>query len=569
MAFRHVSLHRQANRVGAAKAFTKPWLFQKMAGFLKSGQGYTGGGRFLRRLRNWRTSTGSPDGEILNDIDLLRERSRHLFKNNAVGRGAIRSMTSSVVGRGLKMQCAMEREVIARHNGWDVESSNAFFNEFETDVERRFRWWAESTECDIRGQMNFYDLTHLALNSTLQSGEVFVACHIKKHNNAPFRLRVNLIEADQVKSPLGAASDRCNRDGVKTTPYGEPVGYYINRNQEEWPQDIVYVPKYGRASGRLQILHLFRADRPGQTRGVPFLAPVIETLRVLGEYKKSELDAALVSSFFSVFIKSENPDALNGNAITGAGGQPSQSAEQIQEQGQDFNLAPAAIMQLMPGEDVTFANPTRPNSGYDAFATSLFREIGMALGIPYEMLIRHFSSSYSASRAARIEFEKEILMWREWLELRFCMPLYREWFIEEVLAGRIIAPGFFESLEVQAAYLASAWSGESMGQLDPVKEVEAAAMRVKYGFSTATEETVAISGGDYNRNITALQREKTLRKSAGIGTPLEWEPTILTGPDKRQIGEPMEGAVQSKRRNKALVKKIDVQSELFLDGSEK
>lgn len=68
------------------------WL-NKAFGFLKSGRGYSGAG-YLRAFRDWVVSFGSPDGEILKDIKLIRARSRDLYKNNAIGRGAIDVLVS-------------------------------------------------------------------------------------------------------------------------------------------------------------------------------------------------------------------------------------------------------------------------------------------------------------------------------------------------------------------------------------------------------------------------------------------------------------------------------------------
>ena len=42
-------------------------------------------------------------------------------------------------------------------------------------------------------------------------------------------------------------------------------------------------------------------------------------------------------------------------------------------------LGPGAIIDLNPGEDVQFADPKHPNTGYDAFTSATIRMIGAAL----------------------------------------------------------------------------------------------------------------------------------------------------------------------------------------------
>ena len=95
-----------------------------------------------------------------------------------------------------------------------------------------------------------------------------------------------------------------------------------------------------------------------------------------------------------------------------------------------------------------------------------------------------FSSNYSASRAAILEFFKVVKMYRAWFVADFCQPIYEEWLSEAVAKGRIKAPGFFTDPIIKDAYCSAEWTGPSAGQLDPTKEVEAAEKRVQGGYST-------------------------------------------------------------------------------------
>jgi capsid protein len=62
--------------------------------------------------------------------------------------------------------------------------------------------------------------------------------------------------------------------------------YYV---QDQHPGEVASaglrtwtpVDAYGADSGTLRVLHVMRALRVGQTRGVPFLAPVMEPLKQL------------------------------------------------------------------------------------------------------------------------------------------------------------------------------------------------------------------------------------------------------------------------------------------------
>ena len=172
-----------------------------------------------------------------------------------------------------------------------------------------------------------------------------------------------------------------------------------------------------------------------------------------------------------------------------------------------IELGPGAIIDLNPGEEVQFADPKHPNTGYDDFTNATIRLIGAGLEIPPEVMMKQFTTSYSAARGALNEFWRTCSMQRDWFTDDFCQPVYEEWFTEAVARGRIHASGFFTDPARRKAYTACAWNGPARTNLNPVQEVDAAIKRVDAGFSTAQEETAQMTGGDYNRNIKLRMTE--------------------------------------------------------------
>ena len=183
-----------------------------------------------------------------------------------------------------------------------------------------------------------------------------------------------------------------------------------------------------------------------------------------------------------------------------------------------IELGPGAIIDLNPGEEVQFADSKHPNTGYDDFTNATIRLIGAGLEIPPEVMMKQFTTSYSAARGALNEFWRTCSMQRDWFTDDFCQPVYEEWFAEAVARGRIHAPGFFTDSARRKAYTACAWNGPARTNLNPVQEVDAAIKRVDAGFSTAQEETAQMTGGDYNRNIKLHMTEaKRKREVDEIG----------------------------------------------------
>lgn len=147
------------------------------------------------------------------------------------------------------------------------------------------------------------------------------------------------------------------------------------------------------------------------------------------------------------------------------------------------------------------------------------QQIGAALEIPYELLMKHFTASYSASRGALEEAWKMFKMYRTWLANDFYQPIYEEWLAEAVAKGRIKAPGFFADPLRHKAYCKAVWNGPARGLLNPVQEIKAAVLKVENGFSTRSAETMEATGGDFYSNCEQLKNEekalKEVKKIAG------------------------------------------------------
>uniref|UniRef100_A8GLM3 Phage portal protein, lambda family n=1 Tax=Serratia proteamaculans (strain 568) TaxID=399741 RepID=A8GLM3_SERP5 len=461
-----------------------------------------GASKSKKSLLGWFSRAGSPDEDITKNLGTLRERSRDLYMGVPLATGALKTVRTNVIGSGLKLNANIDAEYL----GLSPEEARAW----EKQTEREFKLWAGKTDCDAARMCTFGQLQGLALLSALMSGDVFAMLPVVPRKGSPYDLRVYLIEGDRVCNP----EDRTVTDtygGVEVGTYGDPVAYWIAKDHpgstDKLKREWTKVPVFGKKTGRRNVLHIVQDfERPGQRRATPLLAPVIESLKQLGRYTDAELVAAVVSGLFTVFIKSESPDSTIGE-----GGIP--QYEQIDNHDENtVEMGNGSIVGLAENESVETANPGRPNTAFDGFVMSISRQIGAALEIPHELLIKHFTSSYSASRAALLEAWKMFRMRREWMVQGFCQPIYEDWLAEAVAKGRVHAPGFFSSPEIRAAWCGAQWYGPSQGQLDPLKEVNAAKVRVEECFSTRERETAELTGASFEENLPVRAQEEAMMK---------------------------------------------------------
>ena len=436
-----------------------------------------------------------------------------LYMAAPIATSAIKTNRTNVVGVGLKLKSRIDREAL----GLTQEQAEAW----QKKTEREFALWAENRRaCDATGMNTFYGLQQLALVSWLLSGDcIGVIKQQPVDRLRPYALRVHLIESDRIATPgeygngysvnytTGKNPDNGNTiyDGVEIDSTGAVVAYHIRSTYPfelgaaatKWTRVLAYQEQ----TGLPNVIHVVENERPDQYRGVTYLAQVIEPLLQLRRYTDSELMAAVVESFFTAFIKS------NAGAEDMPFNEVEETAEHEQRGPNEYSMGPGQINIMEPGEDVTFADPKRPAGGFDAFVTAISCQMGAALEIPADLLLKRFNASYSASRAALLEAWKAFKMRREWLADDFCRPIYEVWMSEAVARGRIYAPGFFDNPAIRAAYLGSEWLGPSQGQLDPVKEITAEILACSEGFSTHQQSTIKLNGGQWDANVEQLTRE--------------------------------------------------------------
>ena len=514
------------------RSMKKSWGTPRASGYSEAGASHT-----KRSLRSFKAVSLSP----LMDIDMnnmtLRQRTRMLYMAAPVATAAIDTNRTKVVGVGLTLQAIPDMEIL----NLSPESAREWRKRTETE----WRMWAgKKQNCDALGMNNFAELQQLALISWLLSGDVFAL--FKRYAPTPlnpYSLRIQLVEADRISTPtafrrgagytVGATEGQTDdgnlvHDGVEVDADGRVVAYHICNahpftilNKEiKWTR----VTAYGDKTGLPNIIQLMTAERPDQYRGVPYLSKVIEPLLQVRRYTESEIMAALIQSFFTAWIETTtNPAEIPFNEV-GAGDVapvPGENPEtNLSENRNEYEMGPGTVTTLAENEKVVFGNPNIPTAGFDVFLKAICRQVGSALGIPYEVLLKEFNSSYSASRAALLEAWEGFRMRRQWFVDDFCQPIYELWLAEAVARGRIQAPGFFDDPLVREAWCGARWIGPIQGQIDPLKESNAAVIQLSHGIKTHQQVTREMGGGDWDENVAQLKRENELLRDAGV-TPVQ------------------------------------------------
>lgn len=513
--------------------------------------GYADGGasHSSNILKAYNPVKASAKADIDANLFTLRNRSSDQAINTPVGAAAITTSAMHTIGAGLK--------VFPRVRYLELGISKEEARAWNRKALQEFNLWAGSKHCDIYRRNNFYDLQDIAYTAYLIDGDSF-ALFRRKLPSAfmPYSLRLQIIEGNRISNPMdgsfpGAVTPYSvemvspltrNRiiSGVEVDPDGAIEAYWICNKVpgdysdisrvEEWTR----VKAFGESSGMPNILQICHDTRTEQYRGVPYLAPVIETLKQVSRYTTAELTAAIIKSFFALFFTGSPAGAngLNGIAPPAYGDDPGRDASAPVVDVTEYGLGAGTLNALPMGVDVKAVDAGRSMSTFDSFISQLIKQIGAAIGQPYEVLMKSFTSSYSASRAAMLQAWEEYKLRRTWFSRDFCQPVYEMWLTEAVALGRIEAPGFFNDPAIRSAWCNADWYGPTMSILDPVRDINGSALRVMYGLSTREREAAEMTGTDLEENLDQLQYEKELIEGKGLNLG---NPAVLAAEEKPEV----------------------------------
>ena len=484
---------------------------------------------------------GTADDVILADLRDLVDRSRDMVRNNPIASAIVASDERNVIGCGMRPQSAID-PVSA---GIAPEKAQ----ELREIAQRIFSRWVPFAAADER--TDFFGLQRLIKRRRDVDGEAFARPVFIKRPGRPYSLAIELIEGDRIRTPVnqeGAKRGRSIRAGVELGNNGQPVAYHVQRPNAQGRYESGGVPKFTRLSawdgrgGRL-IWHTFKADRPGQTRGVPRLASVMTPLHHLNKVLEAEVVAKRNESC-NLGVITKDSEFWNTLSID------EDLVKESLEGSLQIPVSPGNYEYLLPGESITPFDPKRPGTTFQPYVELMTRLIGAGVCLPgMEAVLLDFSkTSYTSGRMAQLAAIRHWKCEQSDLARQFCSQAWDALLEVAYLNGEFPVKDFYEK---RAAYTAVTWMGDGWDWVDPAKDVAASEKAIELGLSSHQLEAAA-RGLDWK----ALARQKVehelfvkqLREDAGLATAPE---TPDTGNQNEQEDQEDDPSVDSEVGDRA------------------
>lgn len=511
-----------------------------------TGGGLEGAERFARETAMWAPTIRAPDDIINPGKPMADARGRDMAMNDGPTHGAVATHMNSIVGGHYRLNANPNWRALKQITGRSFDETWA--EEFQQMAEARFDLIAESESCylDASGTNTLTGLTRLAVGGFVMTGEVLATAEWLRGGTRPLKTAVQMVSPDRLCNPNDEPDTRLMRRGIERDFNGRPQAYHFRQahpgtfhwdaaaQEYKWRRVAAEKPW-----GRKQVIHIIEQRFPDQSRGIADMVAALKHMRMTKHLDEITLQNAVIQATYAAAIESELPPeavvAMMGgntgpeaymtaiNSYMGALGQYVSASKNI-------NIDGAKMAHLFPGTKLSVKPVGTPGGIGTNFEQSLQRHTAAALGLSYEEFAKDFSKvSYSAARASMAHTERFMMARKKLVADRFAGNVYalvleEEMGLNNLPMPRGVSPALARDLFyyplAKEAFTRASWIGAGRGQIDELKETQAAILRIKSGLSTYEYE-ISKMGGDFREVFAQRAREEGIIKTHGLAFALD------------------------------------------------
>jgi len=305
------------------------------------------------------------------------------------------------------------------------------------------------------------------------------------------QLDLKLIEPDQVTTPDFRLDVPV--DGIVFDDAGNPVEYHVLKDH---PGDGYSISREYDRVPAAAVIHWFRADRPGQARGVPDILPALPLFAQLRHVTLAVIAAAETAADFAGILYTDAP----------AGGEPD-AAEPFEP----IELEKRALVTMPGGWKMSQLQAEQPATTYAEFKREILNEIARCLNMPFNVAAGNSSGyNYASGRLDHQTYFKSIRVEQAHFEAAVLDRILTAWFDEAVLIPGLLPAGLGPFIRWPHQWF---WDGHE--HVDPAKEATAQATRLANHTTTLAHE-YARQGRDWEEALRQRAKELALMRDLGL-----------------------------------------------------
>jgi len=464
--------------------------------------------KFDNLFAGWGGSYSSADEELRGALKVIRARIRALCQNSEYARKFLSMNKANVIGpHGIKFQAKTRRE-----DGTLDSADNNFLEK------KWFEWGINPSFVTVDARQDWVGVQHQVMETLARDGEVFIRL-LKGVPGNPFGLTLWVLEGDSISIDYNTTErDTYVVMGIEQDQHGKPLAYY----QQSKPPNSQYFGNQASAEAERvpadEMIHLYIQERPGQSRGIPWLNTALRPLQMLNQYQESELVASRIGSSAMGFFTSPDSAGYSGT-------------DEDAEGNLITEFQPGQFQQLPDGMQFQSFDPTHPTTAYPDFVKSILRSVSSGALVSYNSLAGDLESvNYSSIRAGAKDEQGQWQTLQQMIISRFCNRVYQAWLVMAITTSELQLP-----ISKLKKFHDVKWHPRGWGYVDPEKEMKAKKLAMEIGV-TSLSEIAGEQGKEYTDILAQLAAEKSLIEKMGLklGPPLTDEVVEESNADENE-----------------------------------
>ena len=444
----------------------------------------------VARYGDFTSSRGSADYELREGLAEVRAKVRYLARNSSSMKRFLNLMHVNVVGEhGFRLQSRVRR------------NDGSLASALNTRVEEAWAEWCEApTAC---GQMHMVDLCEQAIRALCRDGEFIWEVYFNGDS-----AEINPIEADQLdetKNEVYPPTGNEIRMGVEINDKGRPVAYHFLTQHpgDAVSYDLMLRNRHRRVTAD-RVLHVFKKERVGQTRGEPPAASMVLGVKMLDGYREAETMGRRLRSALMGFFTSDMPPTAQ---IEQLADRPDEDQELF-----EMDMEPGRMKQLPHGMRFEEFSPGGSTTDYAEFEQQAKKDIAMGVNISTMSHGMEVSGvSYSSGRTVIQEDREFYKTVQQFMIRRAMKPLFRMWQRFHLIS----ANPSFTSTQISTVYRSCVFRPRGWDWVDPSKDVSANTEALMTG-QTSLTRVAASRGMDISELMAEIAAERELAAQYGL-----------------------------------------------------
>ena len=427
---------------------------------------------------HWQSAQGQTiNTDLQSYLENLRTRSSYEAANNPHVEGVIFTHQVDVVG--------------ANGPALQVQSDNAAYNEA---LEKAWRdWWKRPV---LGKRLSGIELLRLWVRDLWLCGELLAQKTYARDAVGPIKLRLKPIHARRLATPPQLTGDPKMALGVERDDDGEPVAYHVS-DPVKLGAYVLEVGKFARIPAA-DVIHEFLTVEADQARGIPWMAPGLDSIADLRDYDAQVLDAARQAADQAIYWYTTSPDI---EAV-----EVNESVE-IERRTQSTGPPGYQPMQLIPQQ---------PSTQYLDYRGEKLGELGRPVNMP-RMMVRLTAENhnYSSARFDGQIYLRGLQTLQGWLATAVLDDLVDEIAREAALDELARAGPEAGAIGRRPDDVRYEWTWPVPPHVDPKKEADAERIGLENGTLTYGG-ALAARGQDVEATIQRRARENRALEAAGL-----------------------------------------------------